>query len=78
MQANATGSLTGIRRDEASALTRDELDMVVLGQIMACMSVSNVVGPSHKHTPHRRVQVKTSFFTRERRSAAIHSSLCMG
>ena len=52
----------GTRRDEANALTKDELDMVVLGQIMACMSVSPVVGPSHKHTPHRRQQVKTTFF----------------
>lgn len=48
----------GTRWDEANALTRDELDMVVLGQIIACM---NVVSPSHKHAPHQRKHLKTTF-----------------
>ena len=38
------------RRDEANSMSRDELDMLVLGNIMALASVDDVVGPSHKHT----------------------------
>ena len=51
------------KRDEANALSRDELDMVVMGQIMAFVSMDNVVGPSHKHAPHQRrmTRVKTFF-----------------
>ena len=51
------------KRDEANSLSREELDMVVLGQIMAFISMDNVVGPSHKHAPHQRqiTRVKTFF-----------------
>ena len=42
-------------RDEANQLERDTLDMVVMAQIMAFMSVDGIVGPSHKHASHQRV-----------------------
>ncbi len=42
------------KRDEASALTREQLDLVVLGQIQAFLSVDEVISPSHKHTPTQR------------------------
>lgn len=50
-------------RDEANELTRDELDMVLLGQIMAFVCVDTVVGPSHKHAPtqRQRAVVKTFY-----------------
>ena len=38
------------RRDQANSLATVELDMVVLGQIGACVN-DEVVGPSHHHTP---------------------------
>ena len=50
-------------RDKASALTREVLDMVIIGQIMAFTSLDVVVGPSHKHSPtlRRRLRVKTFY-----------------
>ena len=50
------------RRDEAHQLTRDELDMVVLGQIMACICMGSVVGPSHHHAPTQRQRTRTNVF----------------
>ena len=50
------------RRDEANSMSRDELDMLVLANIMALASVDNVVGPSHKHTPRQRQRVKVPFY----------------
>ena len=46
-------------RNEAKALTRDELDML----LMAFVSVEQVVGPSHKHAPktRERAMVKTFY-----------------
>lgn len=50
------------RRDECNSLTRECLDMVVLGQIMAFVSLDDVVGPSHKHAPTPRQTTRASFF----------------
>ena len=52
-----------LMRDEANALTREALDMVIIGQIMAFTSFDVVVGPSHKHSPalRRRLRVKSFF-----------------
>ena len=36
--------------------------MVVLGQIMAFVSMDNVVGPSHKHAPSKRQLTRTTFY----------------
>ena len=55
------------RRDEANELSRDELDMVVLGQIMAFTCTDSVVGPSHKHTPTQRRQTRVNFFHQGKR-----------
>ncbi len=50
------------KRDEASALTREQLDLVVLGQIQAFLSVDEVIGPSHKHTPTQRRTTRVNTF----------------
>ena len=50
------------RQDEANALSRDALDMVVLGQIMACTCMDGVVGPSHKHAPTQRQMTRVNCF----------------
>ena len=50
------------RRDEAHQLTKDELDLVVLGQIMACTSLDEVVGPSHHHVRTYRLKMRTKIF----------------
>ena len=36
--------------------------MVVLGQIMAFVSMNSVVGPSHKHAPHQRQKTRVKTF----------------
>ena len=51
-----------IKRDEANELTREQLDMVVLAQIQACLSMHKVVGPSHKHAPRQRQRTRVSFY----------------
>ena len=51
-----------MRRDEANQLSREELNMVVLGQIRAFMSMDSVVGPSHKHAPTQRQMTRVNFF----------------
>ncbi len=50
------------KRDEASALTREQMDLVVLGQIQAFLSVDEVIGPSHKHTPTQRRTTRVNTF----------------
>ena len=50
------------QRDEANQLTRDELDMVVLGQIMAFTCMNEVVGPSHHHAPTQRQRARANTF----------------
>ena len=47
------------KRDEASSLSRDELDIVVIGQIMR---IDDVLGPSHKHSPHQRQRMMVKMF----------------
>ena len=47
-----------LKRDEANDLSRELLDMVVLGQIQAFTCMENVVGPSHKHAPHQRQRTR--------------------
>ncbi len=49
-------------RDQCSTLTKDELDLVLLGQIMASIHVSNVVGPTHKHAPTPRKRSRAQFY----------------
>ncbi len=51
-----------MKRDEANSLTREELDMVVLGQIQAFLCVDDVIGPSHKHTPTQRKITRVNIF----------------
>ena len=50
-------------RDEASGLSREMLDMLVIGQIRAFTETGDVVGPSHKHSAHQRQRTKTQAFT---------------
>ena len=38
-------------RDQCAELSRDELDHVLLGQIMANMNITTIVGPKSKHSP---------------------------
>ena len=40
--------------DQCSSLTKDELDLVLLGQIMANISSSSIVGPRSRHAPTPR------------------------
>ena len=49
-------------RDEAFAMTRDELDKAVLIQIRCFTSMDDVVGPSHKHMPTQRQRTRAQFF----------------
>ena len=63
MQGSAIYSLTGSKRDEANSLSREELDMVMLRQIMAFISMDNVVDPSHKHAPHQRQMTRVRYST---------------
>ena len=51
-----------LKRDEASSLSRKELDMVVLGQIQAFLSMDDVIGPTHKHTPTQRKITRVNTF----------------
>ena len=50
------------RRDEHLQLTRDQLDMVVLANIMAGICVEDVVGPSHNHAATQRQRTRVKFF----------------
>ncbi len=50
------------KQDEANSLTREELDMVVLGQIQASLCVDDVVGLSHKHIPTQRKMTRVNTF----------------
>ena len=63
------------KRDEANSLSREELDLVVISQIMAFMRLDDVVGPSHKHSPHQRqrMMVKMFYHMGDGRSARKHS-----
>ena len=54
------------RRDQANSLATVELDMVVLGQIGACVNDDEVVGPSH-HTPHQRKSTRAVFLHKGKR-----------
>ena len=49
------------KRVECSALSREGLDMVILGQIMAFTQSDDVVGPSHKHAPTNRKASRVMF-----------------
>ena len=51
-----------LKQDEASSLSKEELDMVVLGQIQAFLCMDNTVGPSHKHTPTQRKLTRVNTF----------------
>ncbi len=48
-------------RDQCSTLTREELDLVLLGQIMANIHVCDVVGPQSKHAPSPRQRARLDF-----------------
>ncbi len=50
------------KRDEANYLTREELDMMLMGKIMALTQCSDVVGPSHRHAPTQRKKTRATFF----------------
>ena len=51
-----------INRNETSGLSKDEMDMLLIGQIMAFANVDKVVGPSHKHSPHTREATRVNTF----------------
>ena len=47
-------------RDEGS-VQRAQLDLVLLGQIMACIHTWGVIGPKHKHTPSPRQKARMEY-----------------
>lgn len=49
-------------RDQCASLTKDEVDLVLLGQIMASIHLGNVVGPSSKHSPSPRERSRVDFY----------------
>ncbi len=51
-----------MKRDEASSLSKEGLDMVVLGQIQAFLAIDDEIGPSHKHTPTQRRMTRVTFY----------------
>ena len=65
------------KRDEANSLSREELDMVVLGQIMAFIAMDNVVGPSHKHAPHQRQMTRVKTFYHQGRKICRETFLAL-
>ena len=48
-------------RDQCCVLTKDELDLVLLSQIMACIHTWGVIGPQHKHTPRPRQKARIEY-----------------
>lgn len=48
-------------RSDCFALTKDELDLVILSKLSACMSVEEKVGKTHKHKQTKRVRNSTSY-----------------
>ena len=48
-------------RDQCAELSKDELDLVLLGQIMANINIATVVGPQSKHTPTGRKRPRLSY-----------------
>ena len=48
-------------RDACSEMIRDELDLVVLGQIMSFVHNTGVVGPQSKHAPSPRQRHRVEF-----------------
>ena len=49
-------------QDQCNSLTKDELDLVLLGQIMANISCLDVVGPRSKHAPSPRQRSRILVF----------------
>jgi hypothetical protein len=50
------------KRDHCLSLTKQELDLVVLGQIMANIHTSSVVGPRYKNAPSPRQRSRVDFY----------------
>ncbi len=48
-------------RDQCAELSRDELDHVLLGQIMANMNITTIVGPKSKHSPTVRKRPRVTY-----------------
>lgn len=48
-------------RGDCRELTRTELDLVIMGQLTACMRVDNSVGRTHKHKETSRVRGHISY-----------------